>query len=226
MNLKSENTIYENSPKKKNNIDSKKDNDNEKDNINKSKIRKSLKKPNKYILDFKEDFEIYTPKKIKNKEFSDELLENGIEIEKCLIISNKDAFKKYINKLKSTLHEIILMILPSEAKKLEKRQNMVINDFTEKENREINVEDYFNGTPSLAEEKGMIHFGNKNLELVLTMMIGIRNSINSIGDNNEMFNLGKNKENKENKDAFKDFNCFNFVQNNFECEYVINKSIN
>lgn len=60
----------------------------------------------------------------------------------------------------------------------------------------------------------MIHFGNKNIELVLTMMIGIRNSINSIGENPNMYDL------KKKDDAFKDFNCFNFIQANFDSEYV------
>jgi hypothetical protein len=216
MNLKTDNTIYENSGKKKNNIDINNDNNNfNKETNNNAKVKKSLKKPNEYIIEINEDFEIYAAKKIKNKEFIDELLDNGIEIDKCLIISNKDSFLNYLNKLKSTLREIILKIVPSEAKKMEKRKNLNINIHSN-EGREINKEDYFNGTPSLAPEKGMIHFGNKNIELVLTTMIGIRNSINSIGENNEIYNISNNK------DAFKDLNCFNFVQNNFESEYVIN----
>ena len=62
----------------------------------------------------------------------------------------------------------------------------------------------------------MIHFGNQNIELVLTMMIGIRNSIYSIGENPNLYPLNRND------DSFKDFNCFNFKQANFDSEYVNN----
>jgi len=80
--------------------------------------------------------------------------------------------------------------------------------------REFKKEDFLNSTPPLMQERGMIHFGNKNIELVLSMMIGIRNSINSIGENPSLYPFAKKDE------AFKDFNVFNFLQTNFEKEIV------
>lgn len=177
-------------------------------------LKKTISKNNKYVIEIFDDFEIYSAKVIKNKEFADELMESGIDAEKCLIISNREGFLGYFNKLKIALHDIIVDIDPVEAKKWKKRKgyNLGFN-----ENKDIKKEDFFNSTPNLNQEKGMIHFGNKNIELVLTMMMGIRKSINSLGENPNLYKF------KEKDEAFKDFNCFNFIQANFESEYVSKK---
>lgn len=172
-----------------------------------------LNNSSKYFITNDEDFEIITPKLIKNKEYLNELKENGIELEKCLIVKNKYAFLNYIIKLKETLDNIIYDIDPKEANKKKKRRANQLGIMIGM--REFKKEDFLNSTPPLIQEKGMIHFGNKNIELVLSMMIGIRNSINSIGENPSLYPFSKKDE------AFRDFNVFNFLQTNFEKEMVV-----
>ena len=83
---------------------------------------KILHKHSKYIIEIDEGFEIYSPKIINNKQFKEEMQENGIDLEKCIIISNKNAFFVYLNKLRNTLYDIIFEIDPSECKKWRKRR--------------------------------------------------------------------------------------------------------
>lgn len=175
--------------------------------------KNSLYNTGKYFISKDEDFEIFTPKHIKNQEFINELKDNGLELDKCLIITNKSAFLNYIIKLKTTLDQIIYDIDPKEAIKKRRRRGNQLN--LDAGLGEIKKEDFLNSTPPFVQEKGMIHFGNKNIELVLSMMIGIRNSINSIGESPTPYPL-------EPKDqAFRDFNVFHFVQKKFENHVVI-----
>jgi len=171
-----------------------------------------LNNTSKFFITNDEEFEIITPKLIKNKEYLNELKDNGIDLDKCLIIKNKNAFMNYIIKLKETLDKIIYDIDPKEANKKKKRRANQLGIMIGM--REFKKEDFLNSTPPLMQERGMIHFGNKNIELVLSMMIGIRNSINSIGENPSLYPFAKKDE------AFKDFNVFNFLQTNFEKEIV------
>ena len=60
----------------------------------------------------------------------------------------------------------------------------------------------------------MIHFGNQNVELVISMMLGIRNAVNSLGSTDKLFSLVNND------DAFNDYNLFNYTQNTTEKENV------
>ncbi len=60
----------------------------------------------------------------------------------------------------------------------------------------------------------MIHFGNKSVEMVLTMMIGIRNSVTSLGENEKLYNFD------EDDDAFKDVNLFEYTQKSYEKDVV------
>lgn len=159
-----------------------------------------------------EEFEIYHSKVIKDKEYINELREYGIDLTNCLIITNKNAFLNYLMKIKETLELIIYDIDPKEAKKKKRRQGYSLGLFRGFEN--IRKEDFLNSTPPLAQQKGMIHFGNKNIELVLSMMIGIRNSVNSIGENPNLYPFIRRDE------AFRDFNVFHFKQTNFEKEIV------
>ena len=61
---------------------------------------------------------------------------------------------------------------------------------------------------------GLIHFGNRNVEMVLTMMIGIRNAVSSLGESETLYNFDKDD------DAFKDVNLFDFKQKSFEKDVV------
>ncbi len=167
----------------------------------------------KYFIQNDKNFEIFSPKIIKNKEYIKELKENGLDIEECIIIKNKNAFLNYLIKLKSTLDNIIYDIDPKEKNKNRRRREGYQIGLSE-DMPELKKEDFLNSTPPLIQEKGMIHFGNKNIELVLSMMIGIRNSINSIGENQSFYPFSKRDE------AFRDFNVFNFVQTNYEKEMV------
>jgi len=174
--------------------------------------RNTLYNTRKFFILKDEDFEIYTPKIIKNKEYLNELKENGLDLDKCLIISNKTSFLNYIIKLKTTLDQIIFDIDPKEANKKRRRRGNQLNLGADL--GEIKKEDFLNSTPPFVQEKGMIHFGNKNIELVLCMMIGIRNSINSISESPTPYPLEQMDQ------SFKDFNVFHFVQKKFENNVV------
>lgn len=178
------------------------------DSINKN----SLLNTGKYFVTKDEDFEVFSPKIIKNKEYLNELKENGLNLDKCIIISNKTSFLNYLIKLKTTLEQIIYDIDPKEAIKKKRRRGNQLS--LAADIGEIKKEDFLNSTPPFSQEKGMIHFGNKNIELVLSMMIGIRNSINSIGESPTPYPL-------EHRDqAFRDFNVFHFVQKKFDNHVV------
>ena len=172
---------------------------------------------NKFIVPQEEEFEFILPKILKNKEYLNELEANGIDLEKCLIITNKDGFMNHLKNIKITLDKILFDIEPLESKKKRKRKGYDMGNF---KGMELKKDDFLNSTTSLSQEQGMIHFGNKNVELVLSMMIGIRNSINSVGENNNLYQFQSKDQ------AFKDFNIFNFKQNNFEKEIVKNIIIN
>ncbi len=179
---------------------------------------KPLNNTGKHFISKDEDFEIITPKLIKNKEYLNELKEHELDLDKCLIISNKVAFSNYIIKLKTILDQIIYDIDPKEAIKKGRRQGNKLGFISNL--GEINKEDFLNSTPPFSQEKGMIHFGNKNIELVLSMMIGIRNSINSIGESPTPYPVEPMDQ------AFRDFNIFNFVQKKFDNHIVINFPMN
>lgn len=153
-----------------------------------------------------DDFEFLQPcdvNDIKDKDLLDQIMLHGIEINNCLIISNKKSFIKTLNKLKEALREIVEEIDPS--KKVVKRRQAFSLDMANAS--PIEKEDFLN-TPFLSkEEKGLIHFGNENVELVLNMMIGIRNSVNLIGGNRSMFPL------ETNDDSFKEINTFKYTHN-------------
>lgn len=181
-------------------------------NKNMSKISPSKILLSKPSLDIGEEFEIYSPKLVNDKEYNDFLKDFGVDLNKCLIITDKNAFLKYLTSLKETLDLIIFDMDPKEARRKKRRKGYSFGLVKDLEN--LKKEDFLNSTPSLALQKGMIHFGNKNIELVLSMMIGIRNSVNSVGENPKLYPLFRRD------DSFKDFNIFHFKQSTFEKEIV------
>jgi Ca2+-binding EF-hand superfamily protein len=158
-----------------------------------------------------DDFEFFQPSDlndIKDKDLLDQIMLHGIEINNCLIISNKTSFIKTLNKLKDALRDIVEEIDPS--KKVVKRRQAFSLDMAKASPME--KEDFLNMPFHAQEEKGLIHFGNENVELVLNMMIGIRNSVNLIGGNRSLFPL------ETNDDAFKEINTFKYTHNTNEKE--------
>jgi len=71
----------------------------------------------------------------------------------------------------------------------------------------------FLNTQNVGEpEKGLIHFGNKNVEMVLSMMIGIRNAVTSLGESEKLYNFDQDD------DAFMDVNLFDYTQKSYDKE--------
>lgn len=82
------------------------------------------------------------------------------------------------------------------------------------DSKQIDKDAFLNSPYPIGDDKGMIHFGNRNVELVISMMLGIRNAVNSIGNSEKLFNFVRND------DAFNDFNLFNYTQNTTDRENV------
>jgi hypothetical protein len=154
------------------------------------------------------EFDFLTPAPVLHKELSNSFKEYDLDPENCLIITNKKNFTKWISDINEALKNVLNEIDP--AKKNIKRRAGISKKISTTNSFEKN--DYLNLPFLNLEEEGLIHFGNPNVELILNMMIGIRNSVNSIGESRRLFNL------KENDEAFKELNRFKFSQNNFEKE--------
>lgn len=100
-----------------------------------------------------------------------------------------------------------------QKQKINRRQGMAVQP---NNNVEVDKEFFLNIPCNNVDSKGLIHFGNNNVELVLNMMIGIKSSINSNGDTQKLYDLSKND------DAFNEYNLYNYSQNIFEKETVSN----
>ena len=107
---------------------------------------------------------------------------------------------KWIEDIHGSLRNVLNEVDPN---KLFKRRRVAISKKLESQST-FKKEDYLNPSFSNFDEEGLIHFGNPNLELVLYMMIGIRNSVNSMGEPRKLFNISEKDE------AFKELNSFSF----------------
>ena len=96
---------------------------------------------------------------------------------------------------------------------VKRRQAFSIN-LDENSRNQIDKDYFLNSPYSISDSKGMIHFGNQSVELVINMMFGIRNSVNCIGNTNKLFTFIRKD------DSFKEFNLFNFTHNTFDKEIV------
>lgn len=174
---------------------------------------------NTFNISADNDFKIMAPAPIIDPSVTEQLKSAGVELENCLIIKNKDSFINYFSQLAQSVQEIIneynhpkIRIDPKKRNsKVKRRQAFSVAPDNEKT---LTKDDYLNSPFLHKQEKGLIHFGNENVELVLNMMIGIRTAVNSIGDCRKAFNLIRND------DAFKEYNLFNFTQNSFDREIV------
>ena len=124
-----------------------------------------------------------------------------------------------MKEIKDSLTEIIkesiyfYFRVDPNKQKITRRQGMAIHN---EDTNAYDKESFLNIPFNSVDSKGLIHFGNSNVELVLNMMIGIRSSINSNGECEKLYDLSKND------DAFKEYNLYNYSQNIFENETVNN----
>ncbi len=154
------------------------------------------------------EFDFLTPAPILHPELSNAFKDYKLDPQNCLIINNKKNFIKWISDINDALKNVLNEIDPT--KKNKKRRPAISRNITSTNTFE--KDDYLNPSFLKSEDEGLIHFGNPNVELVLNMMIGIRNSINSIGETKRLFNIAEKDE------AFKELNRFKFSQNTYEKE--------
>lgn len=191
--------------------------------IDEAKLTKDIKNQ------FREEdsFDFIQPADISHlKDIHSNLLDNDIDINDCLIISNKRAFTKYIADMKDNLKRIQEEIDPS-LKITKRRQGISLNISN---TSPIDKDDFLNAPFHHIEEKGLIHFGNENVEMVLNMMIGIRNSVNSVGlvgnincninskNNNSMSSNSNLFPLQTHDDAYKEVNRFKYCHKSFDKE--------
>ena len=152
---------------------------------------------------------------IKDTILSSKLKSDGIDINNCLIITNKDKFLSYIDNLHQEFSNLFRELIPSKIKS--KRTSIRIN---RKRDQSFNFGKILN-TPFKKEkevEKGIIHFGNPNLELVVNLMMGIKHSVSRVGTagTNIFYPI-------ENEEIYGEVNRFKYEQNNFdkviECKF-------
>lgn len=156
------------------------------------------------------EFDFLTPAPILHSELSNAFKDYELDPQNCLIINNKKNFIKLISDINDALKNVLNDIDPSKKNKKRRAaisRNVTLTNTFEKD-------DYLNPSFLKAEDEGLIHFGNPNVELVLNMMIGIRNSINSIGETKRLFHIAEKDE------AFKELNRFKFSQNTYEKEFT------
>ena len=132
---------------------------------------------------------------IKDINIVSHLKHNGFNLDQCLIITNKDNFLNFFTSLHRKLSSLFKDLLPNRKHHFKRKhihipqtKDNIKFDFCDIINKPFKKEKY--------SEKGMIHFGNPNLELIINLMIGIKHSITtntnsilySIGNDDKIFN--------------------------------------
>ena len=152
---------------------------------------------------------------IKDQTVITKLKENGFNINNCLIITNKDKFLSYIINLHQSFSMLFKDLIPNKIKS--KRTSIRIQ---QTKDQSFNFGQFVN-MPFKKEkesEKGMIHFGNPNLELVINLMMGIKHSVSKIGASKSSILYPI-----DNDEIYGEINRFKYEQNNFdkviECKF-------
>ena len=132
---------------------------------------------------------------IKDPTIISHLKHNGFNLDQCLIITNKENFLTFFTSLHRKLSSLFKDLLPNRKHHFKRKHILIPQtkdnikfDFCDIINKPFKKEKY--------SEKGMIHFGNPNLDLIINLMIGIKHSIitnktytlYSIGNNDKIYN--------------------------------------
>ena len=156
--------------------------------INTTKISfpKLIPRSNSYVISTRHttttqseplNFKIIKPfTDIKDTTIISHLKQNGFNLDQCLIITNKDNFLTFFTSLHRKLSSLFKDLLPNRKHHFKRKHILIPQtkdtikfDFCDIINKPFKKEKY--------SEKGMIHFGNPNLDLIINLMIGIKHSI-------------------------------------------------
>lgn len=127
----------------------------------------------------------------------------GLEPNSILIIKNKNEFLEKIESIHMTLRKLT-QELKNNKKHNKRRQGFSLN-IESKTN--LNNEDFFNSySGDTSDDRGLVHLGSPNIDLVLNMMLGIKSSINSEANSksNIMYNFSL-------IDAFNEVSKFTYI---------------
>lgn len=180
------------------------------------------------------DFDIIAPSVDNIDEPQLNLLKNlGLNPDDIFIINNKNKFIDLIESLHNEIRSINLGIT-NNKKQNKRRKGISINI---KNDAKLDKEDFFNTYKGCCKkDKGLIHLGSNNIDLVLSMMIGLKCSINSLNEFKNNYNLFKLSTLKAFEDVcefryslntgnfINSFNTNNFNVNNKDYEKKINNN--
>lgn len=155
------------------------------------------------------DFQFISLKKIKVlNELQNQLEKYGLDYNNMLIINNIKSFEEFLNEILNSI-KVVTNELKQYKLGKKRRQGISINLQTESD---LNYDDFFNYySGANSDEKGLIHLGSDNIDMVLNMMVGIKSSIKTVNEDYNNFN----RLYLTNNDIYKEIQSYRFtIMNN------------